>query len=132
MPQLLLWDGFSPGTSLGSTSETIDDALAGQWRAVYGAAPGGPHDGTLPHALVQVLVMRAFLRVVAPRPPGNVHAGIELTIERSPQPGDTVTTALECVGKSLRKGRRFVDLGFATTCARGPLARGRLTLIWSR
>jgi hypothetical protein len=128
---LLLFDGFRPGAVMGRTTERVDDKLLALWRELYPwdeAPPGG-----LPAGVATVLVMRAYMKVLAPRPPGNIHARQRLELAVLPQVGEEVTTELRCTGKELRKERRYVDVETCSTGADGrALFNGAMTLIWAK
>ena len=75
-------------------------------------------------------MMRGFLTVVAPRPPGNVHARQQLKLAALPREGEVIRTTITCVNKELRRERRYVELQALGTGDGGrPIYDGRLTLI---
>lgn len=124
-----LFDDFSAGALLGSHQMVYDDALVDHWQRIFGSAP-------MPQAqaasLAVVIMMRAFLAVVSPRPPGNIHAKQLLRFSRLPTPGDQITTTIRCRSKDIRRGRRYVELE-ANACRQGGgfLFQGVLTLVWA-
>ncbi len=127
---LLTYDRFEPGRVLRSTAERVDDALLAHWRALY------PHDqwapGTLPLGLATVLLMRAYMRTLSPRPPGNMHARQQLRLHGAIGADDDVVTEFECVGKEIRRERRYVDVAVRGTTTAGRLVfDGRMSLIWA-
>jgi hypothetical protein len=124
-----LFDDFVPGAALGEATCTYDEATATQWRRIFGA---GTPPGAEAAGIAVALMMRGYLSVVAPRPPGNVHAGQRLRLSSLPQPGEPVRTVVACADKVTRRERRFVDLEVtATGIGQRPLFAGRLTLIWA-
>ena len=79
-----------------------------------------------------VAMMRAYLHVVAPRPPGNVHARQQLQMHALPRLGESMRIAVTCAGKELRRERRYVDLRVRATGEGGrALFEGLLSLIWA-
>ncbi|MGE4369391.1 MAG: hypothetical protein AB7E12_06900 [Burkholderiaceae bacterium] len=125
----ILFDDFIVGASLGSHQLEYDAALTGHWQRIFGTDP-------LPQAqaasMAVVLMMRAFLAVVSPRPPGNIHAKQWLQLGSMPVPGDRVTTTLRCRSKEIRRERRYVELEARAENQRGEfLFLGVLTLVWA-
>lgn len=124
------FDRFQAGQALGSHREALGDAELAEWLALF------PDDRDflpwMPPGLAVALVMRAYMRVLAHRPPGNLHAGQELEIARMAAMGTPLTTALACGGKTLDRGRRRVTLDATTSGDDGTLFyRSRLTMIWA-
>lgn len=124
-----LFDDFRVDAVLGSHQMVYDDAMVNHWRRIFGSDP-------MPQAqaasLAVVIMMRAFLVVVSPRPPGNIHAKQLLRFSRLPALGDQITTTIRCRSKDIRRGRRYVELE-ANACRQGGgfLFQGVLTLVWA-
>jgi hypothetical protein len=79
-----------------------------------------------------VLLMRAYMRILTPRPPGNIHVRQRLELIAGIVPGEEVTTELECASKELKRERRYVELAcHASGKAGRPLFDGRMTIIWA-
>lgn len=128
----LRYDDFEPGRVLGETSEPLDDAMARRWRQLFdadGAAPSAAEGASL----ALILMMRAYCRVVSPRPPGNVHARQGFALAALPRAGETVRTVVRCTGKEIKRERRYVELETTGTGDAGrALFNGRMTLVWAR
>lgn len=127
---VLTFERFVVGKSYGTMSESPDAALVGKWRKLY------PHDvfaqDCVPPAMATVLMMRAYMQLLAPRPPGNIHARQQMTLGEPILLGDHVSTEISCVGKELRKDRRYVSVRAHGTNQRGDTCyEGVLTLIWA-
>lgn len=128
----LAFDDLTVGFRLGAHTEAVDEHLLGQWRTLY------PWDvsarGEAPCGIAMPLIMRAYMQVVTPRPPGNIHAEQALEMLGPLRLGRRVTTSLSCVNKYLRNGRRFVEFAAEITDAQDhePLVRARLKLIWAK
>jgi len=130
MAEVLTFDSFRPGASMGRATEAIDDEILASWRQLYpwDAAPAGE----LPAGLATVLLMRAYMHLLTPRPPGNIHARQRLELLAAIAPGEEVTTEIVCVGKELKRERRYVDLACRASGKAGrPLFDGRMTIIWA-
>lgn len=126
-----LFDTFTQGETIGAADVVLDAAMADAWAIVSGRpapAPGTP----CPAGLLVAAMMRGYTRVCDNRPPGNVHAGQQLTFGPRPLIGDKLTLVLACATKELRNGRRW--LGFdVTMTGRGDVAHlaGRMRLLWA-
>ena len=130
MAQIIFFDAFVPDSVLGAFTETPDQKTLQSWRRLYPMDPSAP--AQLPRGMATVLLMRAYMHVVAPRPPGTIHAGQQLEMTALPRPNEPVTTEVRCIGKQLRNGRRFVELATQSRGEGGrPLFSGCLKLIWA-
>lgn len=127
---VLTFERFVVGKSYGSMAETPDAALVEKWRRLYPQDDFPP--GWAPPAMATVLMMRAYMHLLSPRPPGNIHARQQMTLGEPIVLGDCISTEIECVGKEIRRERRYV-----TVHARGKNQHGMtcyegvLTLIWA-
>lgn len=127
---LLLFDGFQPGAVMGRASERVDAALLGLWQQLYPSS--GPDAGEMPEGVATVLIMRAYMKVLAPRPPGNIHARQRVELTALPRLEEEVTTEIRCTGKRMHKERRYVEVASRSTGAGGrELFNGAMTLIWA-
>ena len=124
-----LFDDFVIGAEIGGADDVYDESMVLAWRRLFGPpqTPGAQAAG-----MAVALMMRGYLRVVSPRPPGNVHAGQGLRLHALPQMGEQVRTVLTCAGKEIRRERRFVEFAVTGTGKdRRSLFDGRLTLVWA-
>lgn len=126
----ILYEHFRPGAPMGEVVHAFDATLSDAWQRIYGrAGAGGPAEGA---GIAVAMMMRAFLTVVAPRPPGNIHARQQLALESLPQPGESIRTTVTCVSKEIRRERRYVDLDVRGTGPDGrPIYRGLLSIVWA-
>lgn len=124
----ILFNDIHPGVVMGEWVETYSEAHATKWLALFGHGP----EAAQAASMATVYMMRAFLNVVAPRPPGNIHAKQTLRMKGLPKIGETLTMTVACEGKELRRERRYVDLSVK---ARGegerPIFEGLISLIWA-
>ena len=128
MKPAILWDDFQPGTCLGETTQVFAPALSRAWRDIFGE-DGGAAEGA---GIAVAMMMRGYLGVVAPRPPGNVHARQHFDLLVAPSPGEAIRTRVDCRAKEMRRGRRYLELEIQGSGAAGrPVYRGLLTLIWA-
>ena len=130
MTRPILWSDFQPGTALGEFTVVFDEDMAAAWRAIFGAASaGGPAEGA---SIALAAMMRAYATVVVPRPPGNVHARQQFTLDAAPTQGEAIRTVVSCAAKELKRERRYVDFHVAATGAQGrALYSGILTIVWA-
>jgi len=78
------------------------------------------------------MMMRGYLGVVTPRPPGNVQARQRFTLDAPPQPGEVIHTVVTCLSKEIKRERRYLDLEVRGTGTGGrSIYRGILSLIWA-
>ncbi|MEI9928483.1 MAG: hypothetical protein WDN44_13280 [Sphingomonas sp.] len=98
MSRPFLFADFEPGTVIGVARERIDTALIAQWEAIYGPVRD------VPPALLQPIMMRAYMAVMPIRPPGNVHAGQRFSLLALPRLDDEVVTEIHCIDKGERRG----------------------------
>lgn len=133
MKPVVTYDDFVPGAILGETTEVFDPALAEGWRRIFGARPEDGAGGTAEAAgIAVVMMMRAYLAVVAPRPPGNIHARQAFGLSSPPRVGERIRTVVTCVDKRINRDRRQVDLRTEGTGEGGRrVYEGRMTLIWA-
>lgn len=127
---MITFDDFEPGRCFGSVPITLDERLWSNWTRLYPGDTASSPD--MPEGMTAVLVMQAYMGLVAPRPPGNVHASQSFEVVRMPRIGQTVTTSVTCTGKELRNGRRWIDLATDSCDAEGQhLFKGRMRMIWA-
>lgn len=121
---------LAPGRNFGTHVEVAGAALLERWSELYPTDTLPP--GGTPAGLANVLVMRAYLALVQPRPPGNVHAGMALRRIAPIAAGARVHTTIACTGRDERPGRRFVTFA-ARTCTEdgAPVIEARLRLAWA-
>ena len=131
--KVFLFDDFVPGTVLGEGNETYDAAQVKRWQSLFGNTDADGAAGPAEQAsLATLMMMRAYLNIVAPRPPGNIHAGQNLNLCGLPRPAETVRLAVRCIDKALRRERRFVELGVICNGDDDrDIFSGKLTLIWA-
>ena len=128
----ILFDDFKPGKRMGETSLAYGPELAGQWERIFGDSTDAADRAAKGASIATVMMMRAYMLIVSPRPPGNVHARQHLVLDDVPVQHERVRVEISCVGKELRRGRRYVDLEVVGTGEGGrPLYRGLMNLIWA-
>lgn len=126
----ILFDDFKPGHILGEVRETVSLSQMKAWRSLYDLEPAQPD--TVPLGLATVLMMRAYLTAVAPRPPGNLHAQQSMRVFRRIALDEIVVTRIACQAKELRGLRRKVDLLATGASEDGrPIFTGLITLFWA-
>jgi hypothetical protein len=124
------FDDFRPGDSLGGISVVIDAERLGKWQKIYGDLPA---DGVVPRGLLVACMMEAYLALVAPRPPGNIHASQKLSFSTAhAQLGDTLSMTANCLEKTLRKGRGWVTFEVVIAVESVELLRGEIRTVWAK
>lgn len=127
---MMTFDRIEAGKALGEHNFAFTDEAMEQWAALF------PDDRqslpAMPAAMVAMVVMRAFITILADRPPGNIHAGQNFWLARLPQIGNRLSTRLACIGKEFKNNRRWITFRTDTSDADGaPLFRGQMTTIWA-
>ncbi len=130
MTRALTFDDFRPDSALGQAEIAVDAELAAAWAEIEPEMPPDA-EGRLPLGFLVALVMRGYLQSVTPRPPGNVHAGMEIEVRGEARLGETLTMEVRCLKKEERKGRRWVDFGVLQRAGARHVLDCRLTLIWA-
>jgi hypothetical protein len=124
-----LFDGFAVGEVLGQHSLQIGAQAMEGWEQLF---PGSGSGDDLPPGFVAVVTMRSFFNVVAQRPPGNVHGSQRYELARLPKIGERLDTKVTCVGKEIRRERRWVDFLTETVGEDGsPCFSGRMSIAWA-
>lgn len=124
----ILFNDIQTGVVMGEWVDTYSEAQADKWQALFGSGP----DAAQAASMATVYMMRAFLNVVAPRPPGNIHARQVLRMKGLPRLGETLTMTVACEGKEMRRERRYVDLSVRARGEGGrPIFEGLISLIWA-
>lgn len=128
----LLFADFVAGREIGARIETLSDALLRQLRDVYGSSDTGAMRQSEAATLAMVMMMRAYLAIVSPRPPGNIHARQRFKLESLPAMGEALSVTVSCLSKEIRRERRYVDFEAVGTGADGRrVFSGILTLVWA-
>jgi len=129
----ILFEDFTPGAMMGESVFAYTEEQAHRWQAIFGAVGGKAANRASEGASMAVIaMMRSYLDVVCPRPPGNVHAKQYLKMHDVPRMGEGIHVAVQCVRKELRRDRRYVELRVTGTAqTERALFEGLLTLIWA-
>jgi hypothetical protein len=126
----ILWEHFEPGAPLGATTMAYAPPMSRYWERIFGSDDA--HSAAESASIATALMMRGYLNVVAPRPPGNLHARQRLTIENLPRHGDEINLTVTCLSKELKRDRRYVDLQVsARSNDDRVLFVGVMSLIWA-
>jgi hypothetical protein len=118
---------------MGETHMVYRAELASQWERIFGAPSGDADRAAEAASIATVMMMRAYMAVVSPRPPGNMHARQQIVLDGVPRLNEEVRTEVSCAAKEIRRDRRYVELLVDATGDGGrAIYRGRMTLIWAR
>jgi hypothetical protein len=128
----ILFDDFKPGERLGETDLVYTTEFARQWDGIFGAPENESERAARDAGIATAIMMRGYLSVVAPRPPGNVHARQNIVLSETPVQEERIRIAVSCVAKQMRRDRRYVELHVDGSGNGGrPICSGRMTLIWA-
>ncbi|WP_109152140.1 hypothetical protein [Azospirillum sp. TSO5] len=126
---MYVFDTLPVGAAFGAQELHLSDALMRRWTSLY---PDDATDGRMPAGMIAVASMRAYSDLVAPRPPGNVHGSQRYEMMRRPALGERLTTTIACIGKEVKRDRRWVHFDTETVGEDGtPCFRGRMTVLWA-
>jgi len=122
---------FEPGAPLGVIVLAADAERRALWDQVYGKSvgPAGTH---VPQGLIVALMMDAYVKVIQPRPPGNVHAmqSLSFTGQRAAW-GDTLHFDFSVGGKEMKRERRWVTFRVAARTETDAVMSGEIRAIWA-
>lgn len=125
------FDDFVEGERIGSIDIVVDQRRLALWHGIYSA--NSVDNDRIPQGLLTAATMEAYLRVIPKRPPGNVHAGQKLSFSDQPvTPGARLRFDFFCLGREIRKERRWISLGLRCTWDGQPVLEGQITTIWAR
>jgi acyl dehydratase len=126
----ILYVDFPVGQAMGDMTETPTDAQCEKWAKLF--PWDAPSAELVPAGMATVLMMRAYLQVVSPRPPGNLHARQQMRLHDPIRRGEAVTTSITCASKELKGERRMVVLNAQGRGEGGRLLfDGVITLYWA-
>ncbi|MCB1468421.1 MAG: hypothetical protein KDK08_15030 [Rhizobiaceae bacterium] len=127
------YEHFQPGETFGSVELELDETRLALWKEVYGDDSRIDQTGQVPRGLLVAGMMETYLRVVSPRPPGNIHASQKLMLgSGSLKVGDTVTATVTCLDKVRRKDRGWVTIGVVMNSNDQEFLRGEIRTVWAR
>ncbi|MBW3098176.1 hypothetical protein [Pseudohoeflea coraliihabitans] len=123
------FERFSPGLAFGETTIRLDRARLERWQAIYGKAG----EDSVPRGLLVTAMMEAYLDLIQPRPPGNIHASQKLTFgPRAARLNEPLALHVTCGDKTTRKGRGWVTFEVTVKAGEDMLLRGEIRTIWAR
>ncbi len=126
---------FEVGTDLGTVDVVLDDRRLALWNRVYSFAGSAvsSDDKAVPDGLIVAAMMEAYIKVIQPRPPGNIHAGQTLAFAgRSVRPGIQLSLVFACVGKAIKRERKWLTFGVRVMDGDALVARGDISSIWAK
>jgi hypothetical protein len=121
---------FVPAEELGVSAFDFDRDAVAAWTNLFPDDAASLPD--MPYGMVAMVLMRAFMRIIPQRPPGNIHAGQKFWISRMPKLGTQLMNTLTCVRKELKNERRWVTFASETTGSGDTLFfRGQMITVWA-
>ena len=128
----ILFDDFVPGALMGERDEVYDATQAARWQALFGTQGSQDSVDAEAASMAVINMMRGYLNLVTPRPPGNMHARQRLQMRNLPEPGETIRVAVRCIAKEVRRERKYMELQVTGNGTQGrALFDAQLTLIWA-
>jgi len=124
------FERFAPGQSFGSWRWTPDRDAFARWNALFRTCPDDQQ--TLPAGMISMVALRAYMGLLADRPPGNIHAQQATRVHALPPLGTPLETELVCLSRELRNERRWVRFETRTATTQGtPCFEGTMTMLWA-
>lgn len=124
------FDRFAPDTTFGTSRWTPDRAAFARWNALFRTCPDD--QTTLPAGMISMVALRAYMALLAERPPGNIHAMQATTVTHLPPLDTPLEAELRCLSCELRNGRRWLKLVTITRLIDGtPCFEGTMTMLWA-
>lgn len=127
-PASFTFDRLQDGALIGRRTDVIDATLLSLWERIYGSVVGTD----VPGGMGAVLVMRAYLAIVTPRPPGNIHRALTVRLHAPLARDQALTMEVRCLSKQLRKERRYATFEVIGYDVHGtPALAGQIDMLWA-
>lgn len=128
----ILYEMLVPNQFMGQHTDVFDQNMSDKWQSIFNASSTGSPGEAERASILLVLAMRALLTVVAPRPPGNVHARQKMTTYALPHLNETICSKVTCLNKEIKRERRYVDFEVSAVGADGrQIYKAQMSLIWA-
>ena len=122
---------FEPGARLGTIGLALDDSRRALWDEIYGASVGRASKA-VPRGLYVALMMDAYVGIIQPRPPGNVHAAQTLSFPGAEAAwGDLLRFDFTVGGKEIKRERRWVTFEVTARTDTDVVMTGEIRSIWA-
>ncbi|MEW5420897.1 hypothetical protein [Amorphus sp. 3PC139-8] len=122
---------FQPGMALGTIDLALDADRRAHWNEVYGESVGAA-GAMVPQGLAVALMMDAYVKVIQPRPPGNVHAMQTLSFTGTDAAwGDLMHFDFNVGGKEMKRERRWVTFSVTGRTDADIILTGEIRAIWA-
>ena len=133
MTKPILFADLMPNMVIGRHTDLFDQNMSDKWKSIFkDSADGDISDGAQSASIGVALAMRALLTVVAPRPPGNVHARQKIRLHTLPALNQSIHSEVTCLHKEIKRERRYVDFEVIGKSEEGHLIfEAQMSLIWA-
>lgn len=126
------FDDFEIGAELGTLHIVVDDRRLSLWKRIYGEESLRDTTDTVPQGLLVAAMMEGYIKAIQPRPPGNIHAGQQITFASHQVAfGASLTLAFTCLGKEFKRERRWVTFGVRVMDGDRLAMSGEISSIWA-
>ncbi|MFT4011833.1 MAG: hypothetical protein QM682_00260 [Paracoccus sp. (in: a-proteobacteria)] len=126
----MLFDWFEEGHVLGRHRVCLDEQMFERWEALF---PDEGNAEVMPPGMASPVMMQAYAAILNRKPPGNIHGGQIFSFRGFPRRGEQVTTEFRCLSKTLRNGRRWLELGLTSSSDSGEVYwTGKMTVLWAQ
>lgn len=129
---MFLFDTFQIGDEIGTYGSVVRPEDVDAWVRLYGGEV--PSSQGVPWGLVSALCMKAYLSVVTPRPPGNIHAKQSYKVFERPKVLQDITASIKCLNKEKKNDRLMVSFSttLSSTCGKQSIMIATSTMLWAR
>ncbi len=128
MSKVLTFDDFQVGHEIGTREMVVTDDARDHLGKAFPDMGGG--DGRVEMTIA--MMMRAYISIISPRPPGNIHAGQTLTLGRLLAPGDRFMARARCIAKERKKGQPWITFGLTLTSDSEMVVEGEMSFLWAK
>lgn len=128
MTAVLTFDSFTIGVPIGTERLTLSQDWVNEWFRIY--RPGQPAD-QITSGFLMAIMMRGYMKIVAPRPPGNIQSRHCIIFQDTARIGDKIDVTLTCKDKTLSKDRRWITFGGSMFKNTAPLLTVEMEFLWA-
>lgn len=115
---MFVYDSYEAGKTYGHDDFVVDTDIVRRWLEMF---PEDESGGRMPAGMITLPQQNAYKNIITPRPPGHIQGGQTFELHWLPPIGTTLRTEVSCLGKEIRKERRWVKMKFISRDLAGKL-----------
>lgn len=128
MNNLLTFESIKIGEPIGTERLILSKELVEEWYRIY--RPGQPAEQVTTGFLMAIM-MRGYIKIVSPRPLGNIQSRHCITFQEKARIGDRIEITLACTAKSLQNDRRWVTFSGSMNKDLYPILKVEMDFLWA-